>query len=347
MNEGFPTAAVAPFAPTAVDDGSPPKAVEERPLPPAAALRIAGENLPPGRARTAVWTAADRVAGGTDPATALGEVKDALPPSLGGLLELPVGSGLPAVLHVAAAATAERAEDRRRLSAAVAWPLTLSGATLLVAAAALALLAPGFEATFRDFGAPLPWLTQAALSVGGWLRAGWFVALPLAVAALAAGRWALPRYAPTLWPFSAFLRPGEQARACELLAALVEVRTPLPDALRAVGWTCPDPRVGQDMALTADSVAAGAEAAAAASRRRYLPVEFRTAVRREDDPEALAEALRTAAASLRARLAGRLGPAGLIAAALQTLLLAAVGAVVLLFGGATILPLLNLLNDLS
>ncbi|QDT15935.1 type II secretion system F family protein [Alienimonas californiensis] len=342
MNEAFPTGVGLHSAPhaTAVSP-------EERSLPPAAALRIAGEDLPPGRARAAVCAAADRVAAGADPATALREVKDALPPSLSGLLELSVGASLPVVLHAAAVATAERAEDRRRLTAAVGWPLALSGTTLLVAAAALALLAPGFESTFGDFGTPLPWLTKTALAAGLWLRAGWFVALPLAVVALAAGRWALPRFLPNLWPFSTFLRPGEQARACALLATLVDVRTPLPEALRTVGWTIPDPRLGHDVSLTADAVAEGAAASAAAFRRRYLPVEFRTALRRADDPQALAEALRSAAATLRARLDGRLGSAGLIAAALQSVLLVGVGAIVLLLAGAMILPLLNLLNDLS
>ena len=223
----------------------------------------------------------------------------------------------------------------------------MAGATALVAAVALAFVAPDFRATFDDFGVPLPWLSEIALTLGTWLRDWWFVALPVALAAFTGGMWFLRRRAGDLWPFSAALRPGEQARVCELLAALIDARVPLPEALRAAGWASSDPRLGLDVALTADGVAAGARASAAAARRRHLPVHLRTALRREDDPDALAEALRGAAATLRARVDARLGPTGTVSAALQPVLLLGVAAAVALLAAAMLGPLLSLLGALS
>ncbi|WP_171185506.1 type II secretion system F family protein, partial [Alienimonas chondri] len=294
-----------------------------------------------------VRAAADRVAAGADPRAALGEVDEDLPASLRGMLELPVGDGLPAVLSSAAAVAADRAEERRRLSRAILWPLGVAGATLLVAGASLALLAPEFRSFVDDFGSETPWFTEVVLTLGEWLGALWFLALPLGILAIVLPMVLFGRSVGSIWPFSSALRPGEQARLCEQLAVLIDARVPLPEALRAVGWACPDARVGLDVARTADSIEHGADASSAAARRRYLPVQLRAALRRANDPDSFAEALRFAAATLRARLDARLGPAGMLAAAFQPLLMVGLGVVVFLLVYALLLPLISLLNYLS
>ncbi|MEM9702601.1 MAG: type II secretion system F family protein, partial [Planctomycetota bacterium] len=313
----------------------------------ASALRITAEELPRGTARLAVSTAADRCAAGADPREALAEVQSDLPPTLAGLLELPLGERLPTALSAAAAATAEREEDRRQLAQAVLWPAGVGFVTIAVCAAALAWLGPMFQAIFDDFGTPVPWITEATLAVASFLRAGWFVILPLGVAGLAAAFGLLGPGIAGLWPFSMFLRTGEQARLCELLAGLIDAHVPLPAALRTVGWASGDLRVAHDVADVADALEEGAPASSAIARRRYLPVQIRTAFRRADDPAAFAEALRGAAASLKARLGGRLGPAGLLAAAFQPLLMIVIGGFVILLCLSLFAPLLDVLNDLS
>ncbi len=230
------------------------------------------------------------------------------------------------ILGAAAAATADRAEERRQLARTALWPLGVAGATLATAAAALALLAPGVSKRSSTTSAPPFRLSRGSLSgsargcgTGGSWRSRWGWSAVAGPLVLLWGR------AASIWPFSAALRPGEQARLCELLAVLVDARTPLPQALRAAGWTSPDKRLGRDVALTADSVEAGAEASAAAARRRFLPVPLRAALRRADDPDAFAAALRNAAAALRARVESRLGPAGLLAAVVQPALFLGLG----------------------
>ena len=324
-----------------------PPPVPSRPLPPAAALRITAAEMPTGRTARAVRAAADRVCAGEDPREALGAVRADLPPALAGLLELPVGERLPGVLTAAARAAADRNEERRRLARALLWPLALFGATALVAGGALALLAPIFRELFDDFGTPLPGITKVVLSLGEWLRAGWFVAAPLGVAAIAVPLAVLNRAASTRWPLVGVLRPGEQARACELLAELIDVRVPLPEALRAVGWTTPDARLGADLAEVAEATTRGTPAAAATFGHKWLPPPMRAALRWADDPGALSEGLRGAAETLRARVDRRIGPHGVLAVVVPLVLVLVVATGVFFMTLALLAPLIDLLNDLA
>ena len=315
-------------------------------LPPAAALRVTADELPSGRGRAAVMHAADEVAAGADPVEALHAVRGDLPASLAGLMDLPAGHRLPAVLTAAASAAADRADERRGLGRALFWPLTIAAATALVGLAALALLAPPFRELYQDFGTPIPWGTEAALTLGEWLRAGWFLALPFAAALLIGPLILLGGWGTTRWPLVVALRPGEQARACELLAVLIDARVPLPEALRAVGWTSPDARLGVDLAAVATAVRRGVPAAAATFGRKWVPAPLRAALRWADDPDALAEGLRSAAAVLRARVRGRLGPAGLLTVVLQPILMLGVATAAAALAYVLIQPLIGLMDYL-
>ena len=316
------------------------------PLPPEAALRVTAEELSPGRGRRAVFAAADAVAGGADPVAALDAVRNDLPRELAALIDLPAGRAVPRVLTAAAAAAADRAGERRELARGVFWPLALAAATVFTAAAALAWLAPQFRQIYEEFGTPLGWPTRAALGLGEVLADGWFLAVPVGLGLVALPIW-IGKSGGRRGPLAAALRPGEQARVCELLAVLVEARTPLPDALQAVAWTTPDDRLGADLADAAEAARLGTPPAAVGYGLKRVPAGLRAALRWGEDPAALAEGLRAAAETLRARGRGRLGPAGLLATAVQPILMLFVAVGVGALAVAFFYPLIDLLNDLS
>ena len=340
-----PAGSVPPARSFSAAGPSPP-----RRLPPEASLRVLAEELPAGRARNAVRSAADAVANGAAPAAALAAASGDLPPEIAGLAgalsEVP-GEALPAVLGAAAGGAADRAEDLRRARWVIVWPFALAGLTALVALAGLGLIAPGVGTVFEEFGTPVPPVTRGVVAIGETVAAGWFALVPLAAIGLAALTYFLLRPGAGGRAFAPVLRTGEQARAAELLAVAVENRLPLPAGLFAASAATADRRVAADLAELAGLVRTGVPASDAAGGLAGVPSAVRAALRWEGDPAALAEGLRGAAAALRAKSDLRLSPAGLLAAVIQPTLV--LGLALLAAGGmvALVLPLIALLEVLT
>ena len=258
-----------------------------------------------------------------------------------------LGGGLPAALTAAASAEAGRTEDRRRLRWAFGWPLVLAALTAVGAAAAVTFISTLAGPVYEEFGVSVPALTQALLTIGGAIAAWWPALLGLAAAILAGAAYLLMGPRPG-GPFAApLLRPGEQARWCELLAVLIDARTPLPDALRASAEGVADPRLRRHLALLGDTAEDGVPPADAARMNPRLPPALRAALRWADRPEAFADALRGAAAVLRAAGRDRLAPAGLLGVALQPALVLFAALAMGLGIISLIWPLLDLLGALS
>ena len=329
---------------------SPEASRSTAPLSPEAALRALAEELDGPAARRATRDAAADVATGTHPAAALATVSGRLPPDLRGLpdalADVP-GSAVPAVLAVAARAAAGRAADLRRAKWVVLWPVALAALTTGVGLAALALVVPGVADLYAGFGTPVPALTRGVVEAGRLAAAGWWAAVPLAAGlAGVVGYFAL-RPAAGRTAFASLVRPGEQARACDLLAAAVDRRLPLEAAARAAAATTGDRKLSGDLFELAGRVRQGVPAADAAAVLDAIPPAFRTALRWEGTPDALADALANAAAVLRAKADARLSPGGLLASALQPMLVLGVAAVVGTAFGALVFPLIEVLNSLS
>ncbi len=71
------------------------------------------------------------------------------------------------------------------------WVAAIHAGGLLLLSIVLITLAPKFEAVFRDFGASLPWATQAVLGFSRFLRQGGFLLLPPVVVVAGAASWGL------------------------------------------------------------------------------------------------------------------------------------------------------------
>ena len=320
------------------------------PLSPEAALRALAEELDGRAARRAVRGAAEAVAGGAHPAAALGDVSAALPADVAGLpavLKDVPGDAVPPVLTAAARAAGERAADLRRAKWTVLWPVALAAATAAASLAALALVVPGVAELFESFGVAVPAATRAVIAAGQVVRDGWWAAVPVGAAVAAVAAYFAVRPTAGRTAFAPLLRQAEQARACDLLAASVAGRLPLPAGLSAAAATTGDRRLSFDLTELAGRVREGVPAADAAGVLDTIPPVFRTALRWEGTPDALADALAGAAAVLRAKADVRLSPAGLFSALLQPMLVLVIAGVVGTAFGLLIYPMIDLLNDLS
>jgi len=71
------------------------------------------------------------------------------------------------------------------------WVAAIHAGGLLILSISMLTVAPKFEAIFKDFGASLPWATQAMLGFSRFLRQGGFLLLPPLVAVAGAASWGL------------------------------------------------------------------------------------------------------------------------------------------------------------
>ncbi|HOD51886.1 MAG TPA: type II secretion system F family protein, partial [Candidatus Hydrogenedentes bacterium] len=84
---------------------------------------------------------------------------------------------LPGVLAMLSEESARMVSLKNSLRAALAYPILVVIASLLVLGFLLRYVVPEFAAIFEDFGARLPWLTQAMLSASGLVQRNWILLL--------------------------------------------------------------------------------------------------------------------------------------------------------------------------
>lgn len=120
-------------------------------------------------------------------------------------------------------AAAERPRSTVSLNwAAIAYPLIIVGAAILVVAVLSAMVVPMFASMFEDFGLQLPWATRAVISLAQFMATIWGP-LMLSFGLIAIGRWLV------------ITRSPRGARAAEAftrgLASLAAAGVPRDDAI--------------------------------------------------------------------------------------------------------------------
>lgn len=97
---------------------------------------------------------------------------------------------LDAALQLLAQRHVRRLALRQRLGQTLRYPLAVLAGALLVSGFLLIRVVPGFADLYHQFGAELPWLTQAILSLSQWLQDAVIWLLPLLLLTLSLLLWA-------------------------------------------------------------------------------------------------------------------------------------------------------------
>lgn len=318
-------------------------------LPLEPALRAAAEDATRSERRV-LNRIADDIARGTPPGEAFTRVGDALPSHLLALILAGLeGGDLARLLGRYLTLSRQRAETRRVLVLGLVYPAVLVGGVALILFVGLVYLVPQFERIFNDFGSKLPVLTKAVLEVSRFVRTFWGPVIALGVFAglILLLYWLLMRRRglslSSLPVMDFFIRSADWGRFCGLLGLLVEGRQPLPQALRLTAASAGTHRVKRAGLAMADDVEAGLTPWEAALPQK-MPAAVRQVFRWTHRPDVFAEALGGLAElySRRARIT-----AGLFGLFLEPFVLFGVASTVGMVFFALLLPLVQLLNDLS
>jgi len=160
----------------------------------------------------------------------------------------------------------------------------------------------GFEQIFKDFGVPLPLLTQLLISVGRTVSRVWW---PIVQGLTGLGAvWLVlhalvpSKYRSILFSFIPFLGRVDHltslAEFCHLLALLLESEVSLDKALPAAGEGVKDVRIATMSALVAADVTSGQPLAESLRRRSLFPHGFSKILGWAEEHRGLPEALHMA-----------------------------------------------------
>uniref|UniRef100_A0A7C4QLH1 Type II secretion system protein GspF domain-containing protein n=1 Tax=Schlesneria paludicola TaxID=360056 RepID=A0A7C4QLH1_9PLAN len=317
-------------------------------------LQALAEELRQRRVKRALAAVVRRLEQGATLDEAFRAEPTGLPPDLARLIAISLPGGQVELLIHDYLENARRLSDlRRSLILGLTYPLVLLLVFLAVMVFLMSTLLPMFKNLFEEFGTELPALTEFFLKVSdvlvnhGWAVAG--VGLGLAAIVLGAlrvfgGRAVVQNLWRSIPLLGQGLRWASLSNYCHLLATLMELHVPLPQALRAAATANDDKALAQAAERTADAMERGLPPDEAVQQTRSCLRELGPTLHGAGRGRDVVESLRATAEvfDARSRLQAQLvywwcQPVLLIALAVT------IGTLVVVF----FLPLLKLLNDLS
>ena len=255
---------------------------------------------------------------------------------------------LPRVLSRLADYLDERAQMRARLSLALIYPAIVTVVAFCVVAALLVYVLPQVVQVFQHAHQQLPFLTRALIALSGFLQATWIGWVVIAIAVIAALRWALARPGPRarihrmLWRaplIGRLLRVLDASRLAATLSILVGSRVPILNALDAGGGVMTLTPMRDALATAARGVREGMPLARALGATAAFPPVMVHLIASGEASGRLDEALERAARTQQNDIATRLQA---FAALFEPAMILAMGVVVLVIVLAILLPIFQL-----
>jgi type II secretory pathway component PulF len=183
----------------------------------------------------------DRVVDGMSLADAMAQSPETFPRVYVAMVEAgETGGFLDLVLAQIADFQAREKEMRSKVLTAMFYPAILLALALAVMVVLLVFIIPKFQLTFAGFGAKLPALTEAIISLSHALRSyGLFLALGLALGGYLVGNWFVSAAGRRVWEGVVLKLPVvgrlvaqyAMARFCRMLGTLLAAGVPLINAL--------------------------------------------------------------------------------------------------------------------
>jgi general secretion pathway protein F len=274
-------------------------------------LRALRDELPQGSLRRLVGDLADRLERGESLEAALNDLGRHFPGHLGNLILAGARSGrLDEVLNEFVNYSLVGASLRRSIWVSLAYPAIMITIYTGVFCFLSFVVVRGFEAIFKDFGIPLPWMTQLLLvSSRTMVDAGWalIVAPLVAIVAIAlAARFLLEPSArfqllQRLPIFGALSRWTSMAEFAHYLGLLLECEIPLPFALPLAAEGASSKVLVHASREVAKDVADGMPLADSFARWNVFPRGFAKLLRWADGHQSLPETLHMTAEMIQAR----------------------------------------------
>lgn len=289
------------------------------------------------------------VKGGTSFSRALAQYPDEFPATYAAVIGAGEQSGhLGLVLERLADDLEERHALKSKLMAAALYPAIVSCIAIVIVIFLVGYVVPQVAGVFAGTKRALPFLTVVMLQLSAWVRAYWWVATAVLVAAAFALRQALKNEkfrekfdASTLnLPIAGrLLRDYNAARFASTLSMLSGAGIPILKGLQAAAETLPNHAMRADALDALVQVREGASLATVLGQKKRFPGLVSMFARLGEQTGQLPIMLQRAAAQLSSEVQRR---AMALATILEPLLIVGMGLVVMLIVLAVLLPIIQL-----
>ncbi|MDR6608082.1 type II secretion system inner membrane protein GspF [Pseudomonas synxantha] len=290
-----------------------------------------------------------RVMEGHALASALGQFPRAFPELFRATVAAGERSGhLGHVLEQLATYTQARQASRQKIQMALVYPLILMLASVAIVGFLLGYVVPDVVKIFVDSGQPLPWLTQALISVSNGLRNHFLLLISVLAMLFGLWRWSWQQPQWRLrwhrWVLDApvigeVLRAMEAARFASTLAILGKSAVPLVDALEIAAAVIGNLTIRARMVDVARSVREGGTLTRGLELSGDIPPMMLHMIASGERAGELDRMLARAAEQQESSLAARIA---LVVSLFEPAMLVLMGGVVLLIVMAILLPILSL-----
>jgi general secretion pathway protein F len=322
-------------------------------LPLSSGLRATSEELPAGRLRRVVRSVSESIERGASLDAAIVEQGSRLPAYFQGLARAGTRTGnLGPIMGRFVGYAGVGDEIQRKLWLSLASPFIALMLSILIFLFVCVAVVKPFNSIYRDYGVALSSLTivmndvaevvsrlweviviSLALCVGGWLLSGLVLS--------ASWRRSLARRIPLLgavWKWTSL------AEFCHLLGLLLESEVPLVEAVSLAGAGVADADIRSASRWIARDVESGLPLSSALANRSLFPQGLAAIVRWAEEHRSLPEALRMLGELCESRAQTQASFATTVIGVVAVFLI--LGVIVLVVG-ATLVPMLLLLNRLS
>ena len=169
---------------------------------------------------------------------------------------------------------------RKKVKSAMTYPAVIMSIALLMAAGLIQFVVPVFADMFSGFGKELPWLTQKLVDVSDFVKAWWYIILPIVVAAV----WAFRRWKKTEFGrrrfdewmlkmpvFGQLNQKASIGRFCRLLAQMIAAGVPILKSLKVVAGSIGNTVLEQAILAARQEVEQGNQLSPSLEGKPYMP----------------------------------------------------------------------------
>ena len=169
---------------------------------------------------------------------------------------------------------------RKKVKSAMTYPAVIMSIALLMAAGLIQFVVPIFAEMFSGFGKELPWLTQKLVDISDFVKAWWFVILPIVVVAVGLfRRWKKTefgrrRFDEWLLKMPVFGQLNQKAsigRFCRLLAQMIAAGVPILKSLKVVAGSIGNTVLEQSILASRLEVEQGNQLSPSLEGKPYMP----------------------------------------------------------------------------
>lgn len=319
------------------------------PLPPG--LRAMAAESTSRRTRACLLEMANRLEAGESLPAVLASLQPRLTPLMSTLVEQGAEIGrLDTILYWATEQSRRTFSQRWMMWSALCYPLVLLGVGGVICMTMMFWTVPMFKHIFDDFGTQLPGLTILLISVADFIVAYWpwgillGAVLAFVILFLPSSKWLKTRRwswsVPVVGPL---MRLETLAEFCHLLAVFIEIRLPLPKAIRLASRATDSPWLATGCEYLAFDIEHG-ESLHSAGDTVGLPSAVVQILHEPSTPTAISEALHGLGEIYGNQATNNSRFASVI---LEPFILLFIAVGLGLMTAALFMPLIKLLNDLS